>query len=179
LKANPFSDTLALRAIGLISANIRKVFLNGLDLEARNNMMLAALFGGICISASSTCAVHALSYPLGGKYRIPHGVSNAILLPYVIEYNRDAVINKYVNIAEEMKINTNGLLKSEISEKVVEAIFTLIKDLGLESDLKNYGVVEKDLDELSNAAFSVKRLLDNNPKPMSVNDIKTIYRRLI
>lgn len=179
LKANPFSDTLALRAIRLISGSIRRAYNNGSDMDARHDMMLAAMYGGMCIAASSTTAVHALSYPLGGKYRIPHGISNAMLLPYVMEYNRDAVEDKFLNVATEMGIDIQGLSKTKVSEKVVEAIFSLVNDLNISCDLKKYGITENDLEQLSESAFGVKRLLDNNPKPLSIADIKAIYRRLI
>jgi alcohol dehydrogenase class IV len=178
-KANPFSDMYALKAINLISKNLRKAYTDGSDVSARENMLLAAFYGGLCIASSSTVAVHALSYPLGGKYRIPHGVSNAILLPFIMEYNADHVLDKFRDVAIAMEINIENRSKEEIGKLVVEEIFNLTKDLNIPNSLKEYGITSEDLDGLVEAAAGVTRLLDNNPKIMSKEDIRNIYMRLM
>ncbi|WP_213975532.1 iron-containing alcohol dehydrogenase [Tepidanaerobacter acetatoxydans] len=176
-KANPFSDMYALKAINLISKNIRRAYASGSDISARENMLLAAFYGGMCIASSSTVAVHALSYPLGGKYRIPHGISNAILLPYVMEYNADYVEDKFKEVAVAMGLDVDE--SSNISKKVVEEIFKLTDDLKIPHDLKKYGITKADLDILVEGAAKVTRLLDNNPKSMTKDDIKNIYLKII
>lgn len=178
-KANPFSDMYALKAINLISKNLRKAYTDGSDVSARENMLLAAFYGGLCIASSSTVAVHALSYPLGGKYRIPHGVSNAILLPFIMEYNADHVLDKFRDVAIAMEINIENRSKEEIGKLVVEEIFNLTKDLNIPNSLKEYGITSEDLDGLVEAAAGVTRLLDNNPKIMSKEDIRNIYMKLM
>ncbi|WFA08535.1 iron-containing alcohol dehydrogenase [Tissierella sp. Yu-01] len=178
-KANPFSDMYALKAINLISKNLRKAYTDGSDISARENMLLAAFYGGLCIASSSTVAVHALSYPLGGKYRIPHGVSNAILLPFIMEYNADHVLDKFRDVAIAMEINIENRSKEEIGKLVVEEIFNLTKDLNIPNSLKEYGITSEDLDGLVEAAAGVTRLLDNNPKVMSKEDIRNIYMKLM
>lgn len=178
-KANPFSDMYALKAINLISKNLRKAYTDGSDVFARENMLLAAFYGGLCIASSSTVAVHALSYPLGGKYRIPHGVSNAILLPFIMEYNADHVLDKFRDVAIAMEINIENRSKEEIGKLVVEEIFNLTKDLNIPNSLKEYGITSEDLDGLVEAAAGVTRLLDNNPKIMSKEDIRNIYMKLM
>jgi alcohol dehydrogenase class IV len=178
-KANPFSNMYALEAIKLISENVRTAYENGENIKARENMLLAAFYGGLCIASSSTVAVHALSYPLGGKYRIPHGVSNAILLPHVMEFNADHALEKFKQVAVSMNIDTDGKNDEEISKEVTDAIYKMIDDLKIPNNLKEYGIGEKDLEVLVEGAANVTRLLDNNPKPMTKEDIRKIYLKLI
>ena len=178
-KANPLSDTYALRAISLISRSLRRAFLNGGDLDARHDMLLAALFGGMCIASSSTTAVHALAYPLGGKYHMPHGLSNAILLPHVMKFNLDATEEKFQEIAVAMGIPVEGLSTREAAEKMIENLFSLMHDLKINMSLQDKGIAAADLDGMVEAASKVTRLLNNNPKPMSKEDIRSIYLKLM
>lgn len=177
-KANPFSDMLALKAIQLICGSIRTAYKTGDDLEARHNMLLGSFYGGMCIASSGTTAVHALAYPLGGKYKIPHGVSNAMLLAHVMEFNKDAIEDKLNSIAAPMGIEVEAAPKSQIADKVIESLHSLVKDLNIPSDLKQYGVDERDIDTLVGEASKVTRLLDNNPKPLSKEDMFHIYKKL-
>jgi len=176
-KANPFSDMYALKAISLISKSIRNAYNNGEDISAREDMLLAAFYGGMCIASSSTVAVHALSYPLGGKYRIPHGISNAILLPYVMEYNADYVEDKFKDVASAMGIDIFS--SDSISQRVVDEIFKMTYDLKIPRNLNQYGITKQDLEILVDGAASVTRLLDNNPKPMTKEDIRNVYLKVI
>lgn len=178
-KTNPFAQMFALRGLKLISENLRRAYADGSDMEARENMLLAAFYGGVAITASSTVAVHALSYPLGGSFRIPHGVSNAILLPFVMEYNMDAIAQHVLPIAGAMGIDTWELTLEEAGKKVVEAIFAITADMKIPNSLKTFGVKEDDLEFLTVSAGNVRRLLDQNPKDMSLDDIRSIYRQLL
>ena len=178
-KANPFSDTFALKAISLISNNLRRAYRNGQDIEARHGMLLGAMFGGICIATSSTTAVHALAYPLGGKYRMPHGLSNAVLLPHIMQFNLDAAENRFRDIAVAMELDVAGLTTRQAAEKMIENLYALNKDLNIPSGIAAQGVTEADLDGLVEAASKVTRLLENNPKPLAKSDMRAIYRRLL
>jgi len=178
-KANPFSELFALKAIALIAGSIRRAWGNGQDLEARHDMLLGAMYGGICIATSSTTAVHALAYPLGGKYRMPHGISNAILLPYVMRFNAVGNEALFCQIAQAMGLEIAGLSPQQAAEAVVEALFALNRDLQIPADLKRWNITEADLDGLVEGAAKVTRLLDNNPRTMSRDDIRTIYKQLI
>lgn len=178
-KANPLSDMFALRAISLISRSLRKAYTDGADIAARHDMLLGALFGGICIATSSTTAVHALAYPLGGKYRMPHGLSNAILLPHVMRYNLEAAEVKFRDIAQAMGISTDTLSIRQAAEKMIENLFSLASDLNIEMSLKDKGITEGDLDTLVEAAAKVTRLLDNNPRRLSTDDMREIYKKLL
>lgn len=178
-KGNPFSEMLALKAITLISRSIRKAFAQGDDLEARHDMLLGAMYGGMCIATSSTTAVHALAYPLGGKYRIPHGISNAILLPFVMRFNVVGNEGKFRDVAIAMGIDVAGRSSNEAAAALIEALFALNRDLQIPADLKRWRITEADLDALVDGAAKVTRLLDNNPRPMSVADIRSIYAQLM
>jgi alcohol dehydrogenase class IV len=178
-KANPFSDTFALKAISLISNNLRRAYRNGQDIEARHGMLLGAMFGGICIATSSTTAVHALAYPLGGKYRMSHGLSNAVLLPHIMQFNLDAAEDRFQDIAVAMGLDVARLTTRQAAEKMIENLYALNKDLNIPSGIAAQGLTEADLDGLVEAASKVTRLLENNPKPLAKSDMRAIYRRLL
>lgn len=178
-KGNPFSEMIALKAISLISRSIRRAFNTGADIDARHDMLLGAMYGGMCIATSSTTAVHALAYPLGGKYRIAHGVSNAILLPFVMRFNAVGNEDKFRDVAVAMGLDVDPADSKAATEKFIEAIFELNRDLQIPSDLKRWNITAADLDTLVEGAAKVTRLLDNNPRPMDKADIRTIYTQLI
>ena len=178
-KGNPFSEMIALKAIRLISRSIREAFKNGKNLDARHDMLLGAFYGGMCIAASSTTAVHALAYPLGGKYRIAHGISNAILLPYVMQFNAVGNEAKFRDIAEAMGIDIAQLSDAEATQAFIAALFAFNHDLEIPANLKRWNITEADLETLVEGAAKVTRLLDNNPRPMGKDDIRAIYLKLL
>lgn len=178
-RGNPFSEMLALKAISLISRSIRRAYTHGTDLDARHDMLLGAMYGGMCIATSSTTAVHALAYPLGGKYRMPHGVSNAILLPFVMRFNSVGNEAKFHDIALAMGLDVADKTPAQAAEAMIEALFALNRDLQIPADLKGWHITEADLETLVEGAAKVTRLLDNNPRTMSKADIRGIYAQLI
>jgi len=178
-KGNPFSEMIALKAISLISRSIRRAFNTGADIDARHDMLLGAMYGGMCIATSSTTAVHALAYPLGGKYRIAHGVSNAILLPFVMRFNAVGNEDKFRDVAVAMGLDVDPADSKAATGKFIEAIFELNRDLRIPSDLKRWNITAADLETLVEGAAKVTRLLDNNPRPMGKADIRAIYTQLI
>jgi alcohol dehydrogenase class IV len=178
-KANPFSDTLALAAIRLICGSIRRAYSRGDDLQARHNMLLGSFYGGMCIATSGTTAVHALAYPLGGKYKIPHGVSNAMLLPHVMEFNQDLIGEQLLKVAGAMGLDVAASSQESLIDLVIKELYGLIRDLKICTSLKNYGITENDLPSLVEEAAKVTRLLDNNPKPVFKEDMYAIYRKLL
>lgn len=178
-KANPISDMFALESIRLISSSIEEAYKNGSSVEAREKMILGSLYGGMALTSAGTAAVHALAYPLGGKYKIPHGVSNSMLLPHVMKFNMDAITERLSEVAVAMGIKVEGLTTGQAAEKVIERIVELTNVLEIPQNLKEYGVKEENLEELAESALEVKRLLNNNPKELNLEDIKTIYRQLL
>lgn len=181
-KANPISDMFALEALSLLFKNLPIAWKNGKDLEARGKTLLGAFYGGVCIASSGTNAVHALSYPLGGRYRIPHGVSNGILLAPAFACNKDACIEKLAKVAK-LAAHANGeslhgKTDLEKADYLVEHLFRLTRELKIPATLEELGVPASDMDILVDSAFEVKRLLNNNPKPLSKDDIRGIYKSL-
>lgn len=176
-KSNPFSDLFAIEAIKLIFNNLEQAYNNGDDLEARSNMLRASFYGGVCIASSSTVAVHALAYPLGGKYGIAHGVSNAMLLAEVMNFNKSEIEDKLSTIADVLDMSCDN--KENKAQAVINAIYTLVENINIPNNLEQYGIGEEDIDDMVEGAAKVTRLLDNNPKKMTKEDIKNIYKKLI
>ncbi len=177
--SNPFCKVFSLEAISLICRSIETAYRDGSNRQAREDMQLGAFYAGLCLTTSSTVAVHALSYPLGGKYHIPHGISNAILLPYVMKENLECCREAYTEIAPYMLSNAEQIPKEQWPEAVVDYLFALMKNLGIPDSLQEFGVHPEDLDYLTDNAVKVERLLLKNPKKLSKEDIKGIYKQLL
>ena len=176
--SNPMSDLVALDSMRLISKYLRKAVRDGGDKEARYYMALGSLYGGIAITNSGTGAVHALAYPLGGKYNISHGLSNSILLADVMEFNAEVVPEKFIKVAGAMEIETTNFPKEKIVKSVVDEIRKLVNDVGITiGELK---VSEKELDNLASMAISEQqRLLKNNPRLILYEDARQIYKKAL
>jgi len=177
-KSNLMSDLFALDSIRLINNYLRRAVKNGNDKEARYYMAIGSLYGGIAITNSGTGGVHALAYPLGGKYNISHGLSNSILLADVMEFNAKAVPEKFIKVAEIMGIETTNFPKEKVVESVVDEIRKLVKDVGI--TIEGFEVSEKVLDNLATLAISEQqRLLENNPRPILYEDARQIYKNVL
>lgn len=173
--SKPFVDTFALEAIRLISQSLRKAVKDGGDIDARYNMSLGSLYGGMCLGSVNTAAVHALAYPLGGLFDIPHGVANSLLLPYVMEVNIESNVKKFAAIAEAMGESVDTLNLEEAARRSANAVRKLSADCGIISRIRELGVPESSLETMALAATKVTRLLNNNPKELTQSDILEIY----
>lgn len=176
-KSNPLCRTFSLSAIQLIFQNLRACYTDPNDGIARENMLLAAFYGGVCINLSSTVGVHALSYPLGGAYHIAHGVSNAILLTEVMRFNLPACTAEFAAMADALAIGA-GLSDTEKAELFVDAMHNLVQVVKIPTSLKEFHVPCEDIDALVESASQVTRLLSQNPREMSKDDIRGIYEKL-
>lgn len=176
--SNPFCKMLAKESLTLICSSITEAFHNGKDAAAREKMQLGSFYAGLCLTTSSTVAVHALSYPLGGKYHIPHGVSNAMLLPYVMEVNAKECSEEFAELAPCMLGDVSSYSKDELPAAVVKYLFDLVAELEIPS-LTSFGVEASDIPYLTDNAIKVERLLLKNPKKLTREDIEGIYHRLI
>ncbi len=176
-KANPMSDMMAREGMRLLLPALPLVYNNGTDLEARSATLLAAYYGGACIAASGTTAVHALSYPLGGTYRVPHGVSNAALLVPVMSYQKKKIAPRLAEAARAIGLVPAGSGSSaeEEADLLIKSLDNLVKELKIPASLKDLGVPDGALASLTEAAYGVRRLLDNNPVELSRKDIRVIY----
>lgn len=179
-KANPFSDLYALEGLDLILNNIMAACDDPTAMEAKNKMQIAAYYGGLAITASGTTAVHALSYPLGGKYHIAHGVSNAMLLAPVMRFNEPACREKLAQaydrcVHEEKTCST----VEEKSAYIIAWLEQIVKDLDIPTSLREFGVPAEDLDGLVDAGMQVTRLLVNNMREVTPADARALYMEIL
>lgn len=175
--AHPAVDMYALMGIRLIAANLLRAVKNGEDVEAREALLLGSMYGGLCLGPVNTAAVHALSYPLGGEFHISHGLSNAILLPSVMKFNRCANVEKYAQVALACGAKS-GINDDETAQNGVDFITQLSKDCGIPTRLSDIGIPRDAVDHMAKAAMEVQRLLKNNPREVTEADAKAIYESL-
>lgn len=173
--AHPVIDMYALEGIRLISQNLGAAITNGNDLEARTNIALGAYYGGMCLGPVNTAAVHALAYPLGTRYKIAHGLSNALLLPFVLEYNLEEASDRYAAIAIAMGAKPMAD-KIAIAGQGIELIRKLIKDCGMPARLSELNIDESFVNDMAKDAMQIQRLLVNNPREILYGDAVTIYK---
>lgn len=174
-KAHSFSDALALEAMRLISGNLGTAVSNGAIREARNRMAEGALLAGISFGNSGVAAVHALAYPLGSHFHVPHGVANGILLPHVMQASLTANPSRYVTIAQMLGVKTQGLSQQEAAQQGVAAAKSLIADTGVPLRLRDLGVPQDSLEEMAIATMEISRLLEVNPKQLTLEDVRQIW----
>jgi alcohol dehydrogenase len=175
VNASPMSEMFSLEAIALISANLRTCVHEGANLEAREQMLLGSLYAGLGLANAGVGAVHSLSYPLGGKYGVSHGLANTIMLPYVMSFNLPGALEKFTIIAEAMGEITDDLPLREAAYLAVEAVQSLIEDCGVYTTLEDLNIPEEDFPELAKAAMTVLRPLENNPRKVTIEDAIEIY----
>ena len=177
-KANPMSDTFALEAFDLIINNIERACDDPEALDAKRAMQLASFYAGIAITASGTTAVHALSYPLGGKYHVAHGVSNAILLSPVMHFNEPAIAERLA-AAYDRAIHTGAGTVEEKAAAVIQRMDEIVEHLNIPKKLAELGIEDAPIDELAEAGMSVQRLLVNNMREVTLEDAKEIYAQIL
>jgi alcohol dehydrogenase class IV len=174
--SQPFIDNFALQGIRLVGQYLRRAVCCGDDMEARSGMAMAALYGGLCLGSVNTAAAHALAYPLGGTYDVPHGVAVSLLLPHVMEFNLVADLEKYALVADALGENTEGLSLRDAAELSVEALLQLSADIEIVSRLSDLDIPETAIDEMAADVMKVTRLLKNNPRVVTEEAAKRIYR---
>lgn len=174
--SHPVADVWALEGIKLISKHLIAACKNGSDLEARSALALGSMYGGMCLGPVNTAAVHALAYPLGSDYKVAHGLSNALLLPYVLEYNRPEGDDKLAHVAISMGMFDHGTVKEQ-ADAAIRRIKELITACGLPSRLSEINIPEEDIEKLADGAVQVQRLLKNNIKTLDRDGIIELYKR--
>mgnify|MGYP000282912729 CR=1 FL=1 len=178
IKSNPLTDALALEATRLILANLYTAFTNGKNIEARSNMSMAALLAGITISMSGTCAGHAAAYAFAAKYKIPHGLSCAVSLPYIIKYNASVCPSKIIELSHVIDKDATALTLEEATKKVIERIVDLMEKLCIPYKLKDLNIPADDIPNLAKRMIGNTRLLANNPKQVSEEDAIEIFKNM-
>jgi alcohol dehydrogenase class IV len=164
--AVPLVDAIALEAARLTALHLRRAVSDGMNEEARYGMSLASLLGGLCLGSVNTGAVHALAYPLGGRFHVPHGVANSLLLPHVMRFNAPVVADRYQRIAEVMG-----------TSDAVTAVTDLSQAVGTNRRMREFGVDERHLPEMAAAAMQGQRLLKINPREVTEADALLIYEQ--
>ena len=171
---NPLSDMLARHALSLLSANLIAACENGRNLQARQAMLLGACFAGQAFSNAPVAAVHALAYPIGGIFHVPHGLSNALVLPHVLRFNMPHAVDHYAELAGIVAPDVKGSLETRAAA-LIDAMQAIAAATGIATTLQQVGITEADLDRLADDAMKQTRLLGNNPRQLNRDDARAIY----
>jgi alcohol dehydrogenase class IV len=176
VNASPITDAIALGAIKLIVKALPKAYANPSSLQAREDMATASLMAGMAFGNAGVGAVHALAYPLGGRFNIAHGVSNALLLPYVMEWNKLACVERMRDIAEAMGVRVAHLSDKDAADLAVKAMADLCAAVEIPTGLRSFNVPEDAIPAMAEEASKIERLMRNNPRTLTAVDIEKIYR---
>lgn len=171
---NPISDMLAVRALQLLSSNLLTACRNSQDRAAREAMLLGATFAGQAFANAPVAAVHALAYPIGGIYHVPHGLSNALVLPHVLKFNAEAAAPRYAELAQAVLPSVGGD-SDEKTRALIGHIEYLIAETGIPRTLREVGIERDGLQRMAQDAMLQQRLLVNNPRPVAEADALAIY----
>ncbi len=169
-KAHPLIDNYARTGFGLVAKYLPRAVADGSDAEARAALLLAAYYGGICLGPVNTAAGHALAYPLGTRLKLPHGLANAVIFPHVLAFNQPVAGEKTAEIATALG------LRSDSAEALLDDASAWCRNLGVEMRLSKLGADAASLPSWASEAHAIRRLMDNNPRDMSVDDVLAIYR---
>ena len=172
--AHPVVDVYALQGIRLIAANLERAVREGQNLAARSALALGSFYGGLCLGPVNTGAVHALSYPLGGRFHIAHGVANSLLLPHVIRFNAPAAAERYAEVALALGVSP-GANAAATAERGVAFLAQLSRDCGVPQNLSELKIPRAAIPSLAQSALQVQRLLKNNLRPVTEPDAVAIY----
>ena len=178
-KKNVLSDGLALQALRLLGGNLDRVLAEPGDLQARSDMLLGSMLAGMAFANAPVAAVHALAYPLGGHFHVPHGLSNALVLVPVLEFNRGVAEALYAELAPALLPGRHFASAAEACDAFIGFMTALVERMPFAQRLAEVGVTEADLDRLSDDAMKVERLLINNPRPVTWADARAIYASVL
>jgi len=176
LRKNPVSDVLARQGLKLLYENIGRAVDTGTDIEARANMLVGALLAGQAFANAPVGAVHALAYPVGGQFHVPHGLSNSLVLPHVMRFNLPVASKQYAELARELFGDEKTKSDLATAMDLITAIEKLITDVGLESRLSEVGIDESALPGMAKDGMLQTRLLVNNPREVTYEDALQIYK---
>jgi alcohol dehydrogenase class IV len=175
VKKNPMSDQLARQALALLSSNIRRVCKDGRDFEARSQMLLGSMLAGMAFANAPVAAVHALAYPIGAIFHVPHGLSNALVLPHVLEFNLPAAEALYAELAGIVKPGLQATSSRDRARAFIDEMISIGQDCTVPVSLSAVGITQDDLKKLAEDAMKQTRLLVNNPRQLTFEDAYAIY----
>jgi alcohol dehydrogenase len=173
-KKNPLSDILARQALTLLANNIVAACEDGKNLQVRQAMLLGSMLAGQSFANAPCAAVHALAYPIGGIFHVPHGLSNSLVLPHVLRFNAPHAATLYAELAEIIAPQATGSAEAR-TEGLIARMEEIANRVGIETRLRDVGIAESDLDRLADDAMLQTRLLTNNPCEISRDNARTIY----
>jgi alcohol dehydrogenase len=177
LQGNPMSDLVAREAIRLIGANLGRAVRNGKDREARTDMLLASLMAGLALASAGVGACHALAYPLGAFFDVPHGLANAVLLPYIMEFNLHAAETKFASVATLMDPALSGNRAEVLALAGVDIVRALTQGVGIPQTLTALKIPETAVSDMAEMAMTVARPLANNPRKVTKEQAMEIYKK--
>jgi len=177
LNASPLTESLSLKAIELIGKSLQLAVEDGSNLEARYNMSLAATVAGIAFLNAGCNLGHALALAVGGKYNISHGLSVALMMPYAVEFNAQTAEEK-LKVVCGLLCEKKGEKKSKKKKSAAETIRDLMKSIGIDGHLTNYGFRAEDIKELAETTMAASRLLVNNPRKVTLEDVVRLFERV-
>ncbi|WP_375282856.1 iron-containing alcohol dehydrogenase [Marinicauda pacifica] len=169
---NPVSDALALTALDRLHRGLERACADGNDTEARGDMLLGAMLAGQAFSNSPCAGVHAMAYPLGGIFHVPHGLSNSVVLPPVLRFNASAVEDQYTEISARLGLKPGSAGLIDEMERIAEAV-------GIERRLSQLGISHNDVPRMAEDVAANDRLLPNNPREMTYDDIVAMYEEIL
>jgi alcohol dehydrogenase len=175
IQAQQVSEMYSLTAIELIVNNIRSAYADGRNKTARFNMLLASLLGGKALAIAGVGLVHAMAYPLGGMFGISHGLANAVLLPYVTEYNLIGNLKKHAVLAELFGVDISELTLRDAAAELVEELHLLNSDLNIPATLQDLDIPADKIPEMAEIALTVARPVENNPRQPNKEEVMALY----
>jgi len=178
LGSNPVTDAWAIQAIELLAEYLPKAFANGANIEAREKVALASSLAGVAMDQAGLGFVHAMSGPLSSYYDVPHGLSNAVLLPYGMQFNLIAVPEKMARIAVALGVDTYVMSVKEAAQAAVDAVQELCWDLEIPEDMSEYFKKEEDIELFAKEALNMF-LMRNNPRKPSLKDCAEVFRSVL
>lgn len=178
-RKNVMSDQFARQALSLLAANIRTACHHGGNIEARAQMLLGSMLAGMAFANAPVAAVHALAYPIGALFHVPHGLSNALVLMGVMRFNLSHAEPLYAELAPLLDPAAAGLPPAEAAARFVASLAAICRDCGVPASLAAVGVAEADLDRLATDAMKQTRLLVNNPREVTYADAHAIYAQAL
>jgi len=176
VQAHTISEMYSLEAMDLISRNLAVAYANGNNLEARSAMLMGSLLAGKALATAGVGLVHAMSYPLGGMFGIPHGLANAVLLPYVMAYNLIGCPEKYAVVAEVMGESVADMSVKEAAEASVNAVYELNNTVGIPGSLAALEIPADKIPEMAKIALTVARPVENNPRKPTLEEVIMVYQ---
>jgi alcohol dehydrogenase class IV len=177
-KANPLSDLVALKAIALIGGSLKRAVRKGTDIEARENMLLGSLLAGMALANAGVTAVHAMAYPLGALFNVPHGLANAVLLPTVLEFNRGSCPERFARMGALLSDSPPPATLEQGAKQCIRKVIRLSRSIGIPEKLSDLKIPKKAIPQMAPAALKVARPIENNPRPISEEDIAELYRQM-